>query len=220
LIEVKRKFGASPQDDLHCSRMFGPTARSKSAWAHLSNEEIFDLYTTLFTKLNQLPIYKVAVSSKKTDWPKEIEGAPWKHKNPDFVGPHPWQEGFNLGEKHIAAFCGKIGLTEIAKVIDLRTVRLWTDPDKTPISLAGQNKQASRLVSGQIRLPSGWQEIRAMPIGDKKPDLIQIVDAVAFIARRCLEMKQRSPNNDRQRRLLELVSANRYRWIELNTQPS
>jgi hypothetical protein len=107
LIEVKRKFGASPQDDLHCSRMFGPTARSKSAWAHLSNEEIFDLYTTLFTKLNQLPIYKVAVSSKKTDWPKEIEGAPWKHKNPDFVGPHPWQEGFNLGEKHIAAFLRK-----------------------------------------------------------------------------------------------------------------
>jgi hypothetical protein len=58
--------------------------------------------------------------------------------------------------------------------MDLRTVRLWTDPDKTPISLAGQNKQASRLVSGQIRLPSGWQEIRAMPIGDKKPDLIQL----------------------------------------------
>ena len=110
-----------------------------------------------------------------------------------------------MGDKHIAAFCAKTALMEIAKVIDLRTVQLWADPDKTPIPIAGQRRQASGLVGGFFDAPSGLEEIRAMPILEKKPALLQVADAVAFVSRRFFEIEGRSPNNDRLNRLFEVM---------------
>jgi hypothetical protein len=101
-----------------------------------------------------------------------------------------------------------MALTEIAGQTDLKRVRLWADPDRTPISIGGQHRQASRLVDGLIRAPNGWDEVRAMPILGKKPDLIQVADAVAFISRRAIEIKGSSPNNDRLNRLFGVLDAN------------
>jgi hypothetical protein len=47
-----------------------------------------------------------------------------------------------------------------------------------------------------------------MPILGKKPDLIQVADAVAFISRRAIEIKGSSPNNDRLNRLFGVLDAN------------
>ena len=60
-------------------------------------------------------------------------------------------DSFDLEKKHLAVFCAKLGLTELAKIIDLKTVRLWADPDKTPTSLGDQNRQAGLLVGGPIQ---------------------------------------------------------------------
>lgn len=143
LADVKQQFGATAETELHCSRIFGPTARSKSEWAHLENSDVYDLYTRLFQQLNQLPVRKMAAYARKVDWPSEIKGGPWKHKDPNFVGPQRWSEGFGMSDKHIAGLCGKMALTEIAGQTDLKRVRLWADPDRTPISIGGQHRQAS-----------------------------------------------------------------------------
>lgn len=184
LGEIKKQHGKSPNAKLHCREIFSPQAKAKTEWADLALNDIVGLYRQVFESLNSVPHSKIVVATKIADLPIKIEAGPWQHRDKNFVGPMPEMPGFSITDKFVAAFCGRIALTEIAKTIPLDALRVWADPDTTKIALAGQNRQAGKLVGGTVLTPDGWAHVKLMDLSKEKPALIETADAIAYLTRR------------------------------------
>jgi hypothetical protein len=75
LAQVKTRFGASADDQLHCRVLFSGQQRKKSPWAGLNMTDVFTLYSELMRDLNPLMIRRIASIGKKLDFPNSIPGA-------------------------------------------------------------------------------------------------------------------------------------------------
>lgn len=206
LSSLKTRYGKDPDAVLHCRILFDQRARAKSEWADKSFADVCDLYADLFSRLRKLPIRSLVVNTKTPKLPIEIPDALWIHKDANFVGPMPMCPGFRLTEKHVAAFSGRIALTEIGKRLDLKKTRFWADPDTTKIALAGQNRQASRLVGGHVKSVNEWTVVTLMDASKEKPALLQVADSLSYIARRGAAAKGYSSNDSRFKRLFDLLA--------------
>jgi hypothetical protein len=102
LAQVKSRFGASADDQLHCRVLFSGQQRKKTAWARLDAADVFDLYSQLMREIHPLMIRRIVSLGKKSDFPASIPGAQWQHVDPKFIGPLPWSSGYDFRDKHIA----------------------------------------------------------------------------------------------------------------------
>jgi hypothetical protein len=187
LAQVKTRFGASADDQLHCRVLFSGQQRKKSPWAGLNITEVFTLYSELMRDLNPLMIRKIVSIGKKSEFPNSISGAQWQHVDPNFIGPHPWSEGYDFGDKHIANLGAHGTMVPLSKWPGFDRVRFWPDPDTTPIETTAGRRQFSNMLSGFVDNGDGKEppRVSVMYSSGPKPPLLQIADLVAYVSQRC-----------------------------------
>lgn len=140
LARAKVRFGASADDELHCRVLFSGQQRSKSPWTNLNNIDVFALYSELMIDLKPLLVRTIVSLGKKSDFPKSIPGGQWQHIDPNFIGPLPWSNGYDYGDKHIANLGAHGTMIPLSKC----PVLIRLDFGQTPI----QHLSKLRMVDG------------------------------------------------------------------------
>jgi hypothetical protein len=208
LVDVKKAFGGSPADPLHCRELFAPHARLKSAWAKLSMNNVFELYATLAEAIRDAGLRRIIVLSRRVDFPDAVPPLSLEHIDPTSgEAPHT-TKGFRLGEKQLAAFCAQAAMIPLSKNPGLDNVRFWPDPDKTAVEWVDGKQSASGINTAFIDVGPGTEppRVKVMKFSStEKPSALQIADFIAYAGQRG-SSGGTTPKQRKFRRLFEAVA--------------
>ena len=207
LNAVKAPYN-NQNERLHSRILFSGNQRQKSAWASLSMSDVFALYESLFERIDHLNARKIVGVAVKKEFPNEILGGPWQSINPSLIGPMPWMNGHRFTDKHLASFCARATMIPLSKWPGLDRVRFWPDPDSTLIETSNGRRQFSGSLDGFIEVgPGKHGSIQVMNVEGRKPPLLEIADATAYVAQRTQKNSYSTPNERRFKSLNDLINA-------------
>jgi hypothetical protein len=76
---VKKEFGGPSSSRLHCRELFSGQNRPKTAWKHLSPNDVVLLYKTLFVKLKGVDCRCIVAFGRKSDFPESLSPSEMEH---------------------------------------------------------------------------------------------------------------------------------------------
>ena len=169
--ELKGRISAK-SDAIHCRILFNSSARAKTTWTALADNDVFRFLIDAVARLREFrPMYSLCAVNRG-EYPSVHEA------------------GAGLGRtvmesKQLAALLFQGAAHPLLERLGLANVRLWVDPDRTKIPWFGKNVQAHTnyksedLVSEQMLMP------QTIPNG-QKPVLLEIADVAAYAAAHAL----------------------------------
>jgi hypothetical protein len=182
LRQIKVRYGANPDEHLHCRKLFAKDQLRKTSYRHLAPEAIVDLYFEAIITVMGHGAQFDAGWVRKESAPK-VMVVPWADppgRTPPVV----------ISDKHLAVFAFVSAAAPITNQLGIGNYRLWLDPDSTAIDWFGPHRQTHNLYRAFFE---GQLAIQTEPIVNEKPQLLEIADLVAYAAARAFAV-QRVPN--------------------------
>lgn len=188
LSRLKTGKGIAPHEGLHCRVLFSGSQRSRSAWASLTMDEVFDLYENLIEASKPLLKRCIICAAKRRELPPELTGGPMQHADPNHRGPVPHLKDVAFGEKQIASFCANATTIPLSKWPGFSHIRFWPDPDKTKIDWFTSRKSFQETLGFFVSTNGngGPSKPNVMKVSGQKPSALEIADAVAYISQRAI----------------------------------
>lgn len=184
IAEIKRAYGGTETDRLHCRELFHSGHRQKTPWAKLTNDRVFALYGDVAKAINEGPVRRIVAYARRADFPKDfLVGA---LDNGQEVPPIPNIKNYLMRDKEFAAQCAHGALLPLSKTPGFNNVRFWPDQDRSKIQWFVGSHQASRAASLLVSVGKDGQaeRVQLMRAEGIKPVLLDVADLIAFVSQR------------------------------------
>lgn len=176
LSKIKRDRGVAETERLHCRVLFAGNARAKSAWAHLSLTDVFDMYLEVVDGLRAIGVCFAIVVAVRSAFPKSFS-------------MHPPFSDIALGPKQLALFCQNASVMPLVSWFGHERFKFWPDPDETPIDWLGERRKVSSARGMFTDFGGVSDQIIHGTVGGSKPTLLEAADMAAYVSQRALSKK-------------------------------
>ena len=171
ISSLKEKNGIQGNTDIHCKQMFHQSAKQKTGWAQLGDQEIEKLFSDIVIESKRLgSFYQIGFIDKR-QWPKIL---PADDKFPETP----------LDDKHLCGFAFQGAIAPLESSVGIPNIRLFVDYDHTKIPWFGKQRQAYRNYRGWSGISKQWIEPEPKP--ETKPILLELADIVAYVSTHAL----------------------------------
>jgi len=206
LRQTKNAFGGSEAMNLHCRILFSGDARRKSPWKFLSVGDVARMYETLAADISKLNTRRIVCVARKSDFPDALPSLELEHVDSRMNIPSHVVKGFDIGEKHLAAWCAQGATIPLAKSPGFEKVRFWPDTDHSKVEWFGKKRKFTNTIPSFVDLGSNCSPLLTVQKGNQKPALTEVADLVAYITQRYLTERHGSRNAHRVKKIYEAMS--------------
>ncbi|MDO8380154.1 hypothetical protein [Phenylobacterium sp.] len=166
------------------TEFFDEARRRRSAWSDFSWNQIYDLYWSIFVRLLPIASTRVVGFTPLVNGSLTIPGGKWTDRDGKLAPIAP-QGDLTLDGASVAMKCVQAALAPLVERHGSHCLTFRPDPTSTMLPWYGNRRSQKAAIDGMwFDVGRGAERLEVEIVKGTKPPLLEVADALAFIARK------------------------------------